>query len=444
MANREMKDSGVEWIGKIPKHWEVMTLKRSTISVKGGIWGEEEKKDENDIPCVRITDFDRSNYTLLDKDLILRNLPQEKQKDYILNKGDLLIEKSGGGAKTPVGQVVIYNKDYPAIYTNFTAKIEINKQIVSSEYFNYLNATLYNLGITVRSIKQTTGIQNLDLNNYLMEKASFPTIEEQQKIAAFLDEKVAHIDNIIEDTKISIENLKAYKQSLITETVTKGLSPDVETKDSGVEWFGRIPSHWKVSKVGNVFEVILGKMLSTFPKESNWTEERYLSAINVHFEGVETFNLKKMWFSPVEKEKLEVKFGDLLVVEGGAGAGGSALYLSEEKGIYVQNSINIVRPKANLSNTSFAYYIFYCLVKNGYVDYVSNKATIPHFTKEKVQSVPYPIIPLNEQQVIVEFLDERTKQVDSLIDQKEQLVIELESYKKSLIYEYVTGKKEVN
>lgn len=430
--NRTMKDSKVKWIGGIPDNWEVKPLKYIANIQTGNTPSMKNKHyySDNGIDWVKTNNL-----------LGTKGVKESEVKLSIEGSKVARIAKAHSTLVSCIGDVGKMGYiTLDSAYNQQINAVTFNEDDVFWKYGMYY--------ISVQK-EQHQYYQNgnvlkiLNTENQKRVVVPVPKIEEQKKIAAFLDEKVSHIDNIIEDTKKSIENLKVYKQSLITETVTKGLSPDVETKDSGVEWFGRIPSHWMVSKVGNVFEVILGKMLSTFPKESNWTEERYLSAINVHFEGVETFNLKKMWFSPVEKEKLEVKFGDLLVVEGGAGAGGSALYLSEEKGIYVQNSINIVRPKANLSNTSFAYYIFYCLVKNGYVDYVSNKATIPHFTKEKVQSVPYPIIPSNEQQVIVEFLDERTKQVDSLIDQKEQLINELESYKKSFIYEYVTGKKEV-
>lgn len=432
MANREMKDSGVEWIGKIPKHWEVMTLKRSTISVKGGIWGEEEKKDENDIPCVRITDFDRSNYTLLDKDLILRNLPQEKHKDYILNKGDLLIEKSGGGAKTPVGQVVIYNKDYPAIYTNFTAKIEINKQIVSSEYFNYLNATLYNLGITVRSIKQTTGIQNLDLNNYLMEKASFPTIEEQQKIATFLDEKVAHIDNIIEDTKKSIENLKAYKQSLITETVTKGLDSNVEMKDSGIEWVGKIPHHWNKEIAKRIFnkeqrEIKFNDIITCF-RDGEVTLRK-----NRRTDGF-TVSTKEIGYQGIKK-------GDLVIHQMDAFAG--AIGVSDSNG--KSTPVYTVCTSGEDYNNYYYAYLLRSYAKVGYIESMAKgiRERSTDFRYATFSITPLLVPPIAEQNDIVSFLDSNIHNVDELISQKEKLITELEAYKKSLIYEYITGKKEV-
>ena len=270
-----------------------------------------------------------------------------------------------------------------------------------------------------------------------------PPLEEQQKIAAFLDEKTAQIDSIIENTKQSIVELKKYKQALITETVTKGLNPNVKMKDSGIEWFGMIPEHWELSKLGKIYDVILGKMLSSEQKAVDWTFEQYICAANVHFEGVDTASLKSMWFSPNEKANLEVKFGDLLIVEGGAGAGGSAIYSSSEKNIFVQNSINIVRSRNEKGNTNYAYYLMHSLVKNGYIDFISSKSTFAHFTKEKVKAVPYPVIPIREQKEIITFLDEKCIHIDRLIADKEKLIREFEDYKKALIYEYVTGKKEV-
>ena len=147
-----------------------------------------------------------------------------------------------------------------------------------------------------------------------------------------------------------------------------------------------------------------------------------------------------MWFSTVEKEQYLVKEGDLLVVEGGAGAGGSAIVVSVDKPTYVQNSVMIVRPKGTSKN-SYLRYLLEFLVKEGYIDVACNKATIPHFTKDKLANVPYLVS--NEQSEIVAYLDEKTAAIDSLVQKKQQLITELESYKKSLIYEYVTGKKEV-
>jgi type I restriction enzyme S subunit len=170
--------------------------------------------------------------------------------------------------------------------------------------------------------------------------------------------------------------------------------------------------------------------------------ESYFCAANVHFTGVDTQDLKQMWFSPEEKERYLVKQGDLLVVEGGAGAGGCAVYNHETENIYVQNSIMIVRSKENSDNRYLKYWLE-SLVRRGYIDFVCNKATIPHFTKEKLSNVPFPVFTLNEQQNVADYLDNRCAQIDSLIAEKETLISDLEAYKKSLIFEVVTGKRKV-
>jgi|GEM_PF-2656388 len=155
-------------------------------------------------------------------------------------------------------------------------------------------------------------------------------------------------------------------------------------RDSGVEWIGAIPEGWRVSSIKHHYEIILGKMLASEQQNDTDTLEKYFCAANVHFDGgADATSLKEMWFSVDEKRSYKVESGDLLVVEGGAGAGGAAVVQSLPFDAYVQNSILIVRGK-NAAANAYAGYLLEVLVKSGYVDYVSNKATIPHFTKEKV------------------------------------------------------------
>ena len=182
-------------------------------------------------------------------------------------------------------------------------------------------------------------------------------------------------------------------------------------------------------------------MLCNTPSDDSYTLESYYCAANVHFDGVDDTELKKMWFSPKEKTLYKVNENDLLVVEGGAGAGGCAIVTNIKEPIYVQNSIMIVRPK--IGNVTYLKYLLESLVKKGYIDIVCNKATIPHFTKDKLSNVPYPVISLSEQQNIANYLDKKCKEIDELISVKKDKIEKLKAYKKSVIYEYVTGKKQV-
>lgn len=270
-----------------------------------------------------------------------------------------------------------------------------------------------------------------------------PEYAEQERIAAFLDAECAEIDTVLEKTRASIEEYKKLKQAVITQAVTKGIRGDRPMKDSGIEWIGEIPAGVPISRVGLHFDIVLGKMLCSAPVDDNYTLESYYCAADVHFEGLSNGEKKKMWFSPDEKEQYCVKSGDLLVVEGGAGAGGCAIAASTDVPIYIQNSIMIVRSKG-ISNIRYLRYLLECLVKKGYIDVVCNKATIPHFTKDKLANVPFIVFSQSEQEEIAEYLNEKCAGIDALIAKKQQYLTEIETYKKSLIYEYVTGKKEVH
>ena len=283
--------------------------------------------------------------------------------------------------------------------------------------------------------------KNISFEDFGNSLIPLPPCDDQQRIADFLDTKCAGINDILEKTRASIEEYKKLKQSVITEAVTKGIRENRPMKDSGVEWIGGIPEDWRMSRVGLHFSIILGKMLCSEPLGVDYTLEKYYCAANVHFTGVDKCDLKTMWFSSSEKETYLVKEGDLLVVEGGAGAGGSAIVKDQDERIYIQNSIMIVRSKAQ-SSAVYLRYLLESLVARGYVDFACNKATIPHFTKDKLGQVPFPLPEKSEQQEIATYLDEKCAAIDSLIASKEALITELETYKKSLIYEYVTGKKE--
>lgn len=270
-----------------------------------------------------------------------------------------------------------------------------------------------------------------------------PSYDEQKRIADYLDSKCAKIDAIIEKQQAVIEKLKAYKLSVITEAVTKGLNPDVETKDSGIPFVGNIVKNASITRAGHLYNIILGKMLSPTPSNETDTLEQYFCAANVHFDGIGIADMKKMWFSENEKENYHVKIGDLLVVEGGAGAGGASVVTELDADCYVQNSIMIVRPKKDLIKVEWLYYTLYSLVNRKYIDFVCNKATIPHFTKDKLSNVPIVLMPEETTDKIIEYLNELCARVDVQIQKKQVIIEKLQSYKKSIIYEVVTGKKEV-
>ena len=197
------------------------------------------------------------------------------------------------------------------------------------------------------------------------------------------------------------------------------MKPYPRYKPTGLDWLPSVPEHWEVVKIGRLFRLFLGKMLANSPSSPEDTFERYACAKDVHFSGVDTSDLKEMWFSPKEKDLYQTKLGDLLVVEGGAGAGGAAI-VENEDGFYIQNSLHLLRPKSERGSARFLKYWIYSIVSRGYIPYICNKATIPHFTKEKVFYTSMPVPPPTEQDRIVRYLDEKTVAIDDLVRAKER------------------------
>lgn len=248
----EYQDSGINWLGNIPAHWQIKQLKRTIDACVNGIWGTESENDENDTIVIRVADFDRSRLKVSLDEPTFRKISEKEKKNRALKKHDLLLEKSGGGEKTLVGQVVLFHHDAEAVTSNFVAKMTPLPEY-DGAYLNYVFSKLYDEKVNYCSIKQNTGIQNLDSSAYLAEKFAFPPKAEQCRIAAFLDRETAKIDQLIAKQQQLIELLKEKRQAVISHAVTKGLNPDVRMKDSGVEWLGEVPEHWIIKRIGLLF-----------------------------------------------------------------------------------------------------------------------------------------------------------------------------------------------
>lgn len=215
----EMKPSGVDWLGDVPQGWCIHRLRRTTFKEVNGYWGDEPTGDGTDITCIRVADFDRYTRRVKDGEKTKRSAPAAKCFSRLLNVGDLLLEKSGGGEQTPVGCVVLYDKVGSAISSNFIARLSPLEDF-DSNFLCYLHQALYDVGITKLSVKQTTGIQNIDSFWYLNERAPFPPKAEQEQIAAHIDRETAKLDTLIIKYRREQELLAEYRASLISHAVT--------------------------------------------------------------------------------------------------------------------------------------------------------------------------------------------------------------------------------
>lgn len=213
-------------------------------------------------------------------------------------------------------------------------------------------------------------------------------------------------------------------------------NPYERYKDSGVEWIGEIPEHWSLTQVNKHFDICLGKMLQPEKQTETDTLEKYLCSINIDSSGINLDIVKEMWFSSVERSKYEILQGDLLVCEGGD-VGKVAIWDGSINPCYIQNALHRLRPLTDNSN-KFLMYWFTFLKTVGYIEMVCNKATMAHFTREKVARTVFIDLPFSEQQAIADFLDQKTSELDGLIADKEKLVTLLQEYRQAIISEAVT------
>lgn len=444
----EMKDSGIEWIGDIPSNWETTPLKKIVVDRAGGAWGNEPYENNSTI-CMRIADFDFDRGVFQDKsetELTKRSYKEYQIDKLLLQTNDICIEKSGGGEKTPVGRAVLFDKPYDALFANFMDRIRVDNAVSFPKYVEYYLRAMYFLSVTTLYIKQTTGIQNLNVTSLLeKEVITLPSLSEQQAIADYLDETCSKIDEIIAEAKASIDEYKEVKQSVIFEAVTKGLGENVELKDSGAEGMGTIPASWSVVRFMKV-NYVRARLGWKGLKAEEYVDIGYpfLAAyhiVNSHLRWENLNCITKERYD--ESPEIKLSIGDLVLVKDGAGIGKCARIDDMPLGeATVNSSLSVITPN-ELLDYRYEYYYFMSPLFQNIIARLKNGMGVPHLTQESMKDIYLPLPSKKEQQAIADYLDNKVVELDTLIAEKESLINDLEAYKKSLIYEVVTGKRRV-
>lgn len=412
-----MKDSGIEWIGEIPKEWKIGKVKNCFV--------KKNKKAKQENPIV---------LSLARSGVKIRNISTgegqiaESYFNYnLVEEGDLLINPMDlyTGANCSISKVC--GVISPA-YINLKS---INRN--DSRYYDYYFKTQYwNMAFFAHGKGvsfDNRWILNVEtLFNYFIP---IPPVEEQEKIADYLDKKVLDIDLIIENTKIIIEDYKKYKESIITEAVTKGLNSNIEMENSGIEWIEQIPKGWKVKKIKNVLNIRNEKYIESFGKVKYYGLENIESKSSKY---IETENIYDLAHSLICK-KNDLIFGKLRPYL-------AKVYLIPEEISRCSNEFSIFYAKEDVK-IEFIKFLF---LSNYFIEKVNSStygAKMPRASIKFIENIKVFIPSLEEQQQIVEYLDKKITEIDTIILKKGNLIKELEEYKKSLIYEYVTGKKRV-
>ena len=425
---RNMKDSGIEWIGEIPEGWEVSQLKYATRwkSEKGcpdapvlslyrdfGVVPKDSRDDNHNV-----TSLDTSNYKVVDI-------------------GDLVINKM----KAWQGSMAV--SDYRGIVSPAYHVCSITSNKVNKRYLHHL---LRNPAYLPEYSRLSTGMRigqwDLGFDDFKNIPFLIPPLDEQAKIADYLDNGCASLDAMLSKTRSSIEEYKKLKQAVITQAVTKGVRGEREMKDSGVEWIGEIPTTYSICKLKYLLKNPLnyGANESGIPYSDSLP--RYIRITDITPDG----NLKytgKLSLSEESAKDYILEDGDILFARSGATVGKTFIYYQS----YGRSAYAGYLIKASLNNKVSPKFVYYYTCSSLYEIWKNSifiQSTIQNIGADRYANLPVPVPKtLQEQEEIADYLDAKCAEIDKLIAKKEQLVKELESYKKSLIYEVVTGKREV-
>lgn len=423
-----VRDSGIEWIGAVPSDWSIYTLGQLAIQVKN------------------------KNLQLQENNLLSLSYGKIKRKN-IETKEGLLPASFDNYNIIDAGDIVLRLTDLQNDHTSLRVGLATEKGIITSAYvtlrpknlalpaFMYyvlhafdIRKGFYGMGAGVR--------QGLKFEEVRQIKLCVPSPDVQQDIVDYLNQKCALIESFIIDAKTSIEEYKAWKSSIIYEAVTKGLNPNVEMKESGVEYLGKIVSSWDITRL----KFLLSTPLQYGANEAGLTYDkqlpRYIRITDISLDGqLKTEGMQSISEEVAQKYLLDE--GDILLARSGATAGKSFYYKSE----YGRSAFAgyLIRAKIN-PDKALPKYIYYTTLGAGYDMWRSStliQSTIQNISAARYNEYVIALPSIPEQRKIVSFLDKICSSIDDLIAEKNALIAELESYKKSLIFEAVTGKRKV-
>ena len=425
---REMKDSGISWVGEVPKEWSVKKIKHISYVIGGnGFNVELQGLESGDYPFCKASDISNAG-KYLDKAANYATFDIVRDQHYnIIPKGAILFPKIGEAMKKNNRTICVLDC---CADNNCQAIVPFER---NSGMFLYYILTCVNMGW----FDNAGTIPCMNNRKFLNSKVPFPPLAEQQRIAEFLDRECGKIDGLKADIQSQIDTLEQYKRSVITEAVTHGLNPSAPMKDSKV-WYGQIPSEWKELKGKYVFKQrndrgnnVCLQLLSPTQKYGVIPQDKY--------EELTGMNAVKLNDSTNYALLKTIHKGDYCIslrsFQGG-------FEYSEYEGV-VSPAYQVFYPIITIADG----YYKYLFKEKGFID-VMNSYTMSLRDGKNIAFDDFgdtfiPVPPLDEQQEIADYLDNKCAEIERIIADKKSQIETLDGYKKSLIYEYVTGKKEV-
>jgi len=423
----------MSWIDSVPTGWQVKRLKYLGTARNGLTYAPEDVVDDG-ILVLRSSNIQNNALSFDDNIYVNKRIPHE----IVLRENDLLI-CSRNGSSDLIGKCALIDKEmagntygaFMCVYRSPNNKF-VYWVLLSDIFGFYLSSYL------------TSTINQLTNANLLNIEILVPPLTEQRSITAFLDDRCGYVDGIIADLERQLEILRQHKKALITETVTKGLDKSVPMKDSGIVGIGQIPSHYELKKLKH----IVATKITDGPHETPDLIDDgipFLSAESVK-EGILDFNYKRGYISLKDHQafcrKCKPQLHDIFMVKSGATTGRTGMVMTEEE-FSVWSPLALIRCDDIHIKQQFVYYSMLSNYFTLSVELAWSYGTQQNIGMGVIENLRIVLPPTTEQETIVEFLNVKCAEMDALIAEKQHSVETMRQYKRSLIYEYVTGKKRV-
>ncbi|ECZ1765344.1 restriction endonuclease subunit S [Campylobacter jejuni] len=421
---KNFKESGIEWLGEIPEHWEVVKINKIVTFVNGYAFENFDFNPIFEIPVIRIGDMQKEKILY---DNCLKTKEKEKLKQFLISNNDILIALSGA----TTGKIAFCDTDNKA-YINQRVAIVRSKLKLVKYYF-----LTRGFSLLIELACNGSAQPNISTKEIGEFKIPLPPLKEQEQIANFLDEKCKKIANFIEKKEKLITLLKEQKQALINETITKGLDKNINFKDSGIEWLGEIPQHWRIVKLKYVAFTNIGLVYTPDDIIEN-PDEGYpvLRANNIQNGKIDYQDLIYIKSKQIGKKQI-ISSGDLLMC--------------------VRNgSENLLGKTAKIQDGYFSFGAFTAIIKSQFNDYFywifqtnmlrksiasfSASNGIGQISQDDIKNFIISFPPLKEQEQIAQFLDSEISKIDKIIEKTKKQIKLIKEYKTTLINQAICGR----
>ena len=440
MLKYELTNSGIEWLEEIPRHWGVTSIKKEFQVIPSNV-DKKTEDNEAEVKLCNYVDVYYNDFITSEIDFMMASASETEINKFQLKIGDVLITKdSEDPFDIAVPALVKHSEDKLLCGYHLSIIRSINNRIEGS----YLFWALKDEFIVTQLWREACGVTRWAIASRHIKNSTipFPPKPEQIAITKYLGKACADIERVVEIKQKQIENLQQQLKSIIHHTVTKGLNPKAEMKASGIDWIGEVPKHWKVDRLKDIAELNYEVLGSQTPNDFVL---RYIDISNVNYKGIISLeNIEELEFeSAPSRARRVIKKGDVIVSSVRPNLQAVAFIELDDDNLICSTGFNVIKAKVHIALPKYLHQFILSEYSKQYFEKTAKGVGYPAVSDRDFNTLYLFLPPVNEQETIIKYLDDEINKVKAAETKIEKQIEVILNYKKSLIHEVVTGKKQV-